>query len=1486
MGGGAERVAEPEKARRKSPSAKSKVAPRATATPGTRKSSGNRSSRRTGAAPSPLSAPLSAPLPPLSSLSPPGLDAMDITRIVPPPGAPSAHDITLASVNGPTTNAPRLAIKGRTVFSPVAGTRFGDDDRFEIVKELGAGGMGKVFRAIDWKLDRPVAIKFILQAAHLPWDQLVDLLSQEAKATAKLNHENIVAIFDLGTWDGVPYLVMELMEGETLDAILERDRVPPQRAVDLMSDVARGLDHAHQQGIIHRDLKPANIFVLKDGRAKILDFGLARFDRARGTQLPLPSSTGRKSTQSGATAMKSGARAGSNVPLASAFPSQAGPARTAPSMSVAGSPAYMAPEQWQGTQQDGRTDVWAVGVILFELFTGHMPFEGRELVDLRSAVLSRQPAPSVRVHLPDSPEEAERLIARALMKDPAQRFQSSVELGEALATLKRTLTRTAPLPTSKRGPERRQLTVLSCSLGQAALSDEDPEEMTELLSTFHRVSADTIRQFDGTIVTSVSGKLLACFGYPAAHDNDAQQAVRAGLRITEVVKGIGQSGAVRFDVKVAVHTGLVVVEDMGGGESAAPVIQGNAPAVAGSLAQLAEPNTVVISQPTLTLVRGLVTADAMGARTVEGSLQPIQVFRVLRESGAESRFDQFTSDLTPLVGRQGKVKQLLDLWDAARDWKGQFVMISGEAGIGKSRLVQVLKDRALAETNLRLLAQCWPHFRNSAFYPIAELLSRIAGITREDSPSDKLEKLEALLARVPLDTPPAQNLTLIASLLSIPLPAERFPPLALSPAQQRRKTLETLAMLFVGLSTERPVLLMVEDLHWVDHSTLELLSLLLDLVPSSRLLVAVTFRPEFQHPWPERPHLSTIELTKLQPRQIAAMVQKVAGDRELPAELVDQLVAKTDGIPLFVEEMTRMVLETLGDRNAMMAGGTIAAQIPSTLHDLLLARLDRLGSAGKEAASVGAVIGRQFHYGLIQKTWPHDEPMLQKGLAHLTEAGIVQAHGRPPESRYQFKHALIQEAAYQSLVKKKRQQLHNKVAQILVADFADLAETQPELLGHHFSEAGVADQAIPYWEKAAQRAVQRSANVEAAAQYKRALSLLKTLPEKPERNQRELGLLLSFGSPMMASKGYANPEVREVYARARELCKMAGSDDGALYKALLGLWQVAMVGGDVKLARDLTDQLLPLSIKIGNSGFRVLAERAHGTTVMLQGDVAACREHCEIGLSLYDVKVHGSLAFTTGHDPGVALGNYGAWSTWLTGNPDLALARVKAALALAESLNHPMSMAFAHCFSSLVHLLRGEREEARRHGQTAVEISEAYKLPVWSAWSHIQLGGALAELGDAEVGIAMVQKNITAWTTTGARAGMTHFMEVLAGACLATGRLDDGLAAVDESYKIIGNDGELYCLPELHRLRGELLLAKDPSNQSEAESLFVRSLDLARSQREKSYELRSALSLARIWQKRGKSIEAEGLVKPILDWFGEGSSTADHKAARTFLEAG
>jgi class 3 adenylate cyclase/predicted ATPase len=1042
-----------------------------------------------------------------------------------------------------------------------------------------------------------------------------------------------------------------------------------------------------------------------------------------------------------------------------------------------------------------------------------------------------------------------------------------------------------------------------CDLvGSTALSEQlDPEELREVVRAYQQTGAAVIERYEGHIAQYLGDGLLVYFGYPQAHEDDAQRAVRAGLGIIAALQQREPSlpREKSLQVRIGIHTGLVVIGEIGGGAKRELLALGETPNVAARIQGLAAPDTVAISTATHRLVEGFFAHRSLGPRELKGISTPMEVYEVLAESGIRSRFEAAaTTGLTPLVGREQEAGLLLERWARVNEGSGQVVLLSGEAGIGKSRLVQVLKEQVPEEPRARLECHCSPYFQNSAFYPLIDLLQREFHLKRDDSPEEKLRKLEAgLLDRPTVQPSDGLEVPLFASLLSIPLP-ERYPPLALTPQKQKEKIQQAVLAWLLKESERHAVLSVWEDLQWADPSTLEFLGLLINQGPTVRILTLLTFRPEFTPPWALRSHLTQLTLSRLPRNQAEVMVARVTGGRALPAEVLQQVVSKTDGVPLFVEELTKMVLESgllrPENRHYELTGPLPPLAIPATLQDALMARLDRL-AAVRDVAQLGATLGREFPYELIHAVSLVEEAKLQEALAKLVEAEVLYQTGLPPQASYVFKHALIQETAYQSLLKSKRQQYHQQIAaQVLEERFPEVKETQPELLAHHYTEAGLIAQAIPYWQSAGQKAIQRSANLEAIAHLTKALELLKTLPDTPERAQQELMLRLPLGMSLMVTKGWAAPEVEKVLARNRELCRQLG-ETPQLFPVLRGLHSFYVMRAEYEAARALGEQRLTLAQSTQDSAFLVEAHHTLGQTLLFLGEFAQAQAHLSQGFALYDPQQHSAHAFMYGYDPGSSCLSYEAVAWQLLGYPDRAVGKIQQALALARELSQPSSLAIVSTNAAVFRQLRREGALTQELAEGVTALSTEYGFAEPLAIGSLQHGWAVVEQGGGEEGITELRQGMAAYKATGSDMVWPWMLALLAESYAKVGQMEAGLTALAEALAAGDRSHEGIYEAELHRRKGELTLkqfrdrsseAGVPSTQAEveAEACFQKAIEVAQRQQAKSWELRATTSLSRLWQQQGKKAEARQRLAEIYGWFTEGFDTKDLHEAKTLLD--
>jgi predicted ATPase len=981
--------------------------------------------------------------------------------------------------------------------------------------------------------------------------------------------------------------------------------------------------------------------------------------------------------------------------------------------------------------------------------------------------------------------------------------------------------------------------------------------------------------------------LLVYFGWPVAHEDDALRGVHAGLGLVALLTTmlnprLEREKGMQLTVRIGLHTGPVVVGEMGGGGRHEHLATGDTVHIAARLEGLAAPNTVVLSQVTARLVRQAVALDDLGPYALKGVTEPMHVFRVLRL--LETQADQPAVAGVPfLVGRDEELGLLRRCWAQAKACLGQVVLLSGTAGLGKSALTEVLRAQVRAEGWPRMAVRCSAYHQNSALYPVITHVERVLDMQREDTPATKLAKLEQGLrpTRLPLD----EVVPLFAALLAVPLDGRYAAP-TLSPPQQKQQTLDALVAWMLAEAERQPVLVAWEDLHWADPSTLEMLGLVLEQTPTVPMLHVLTYRPEFAPPWPTRSHLTPITLTRLEQPQVEALITHRAGGKALPAEVVQHIVAKTDGVPLYVEELTKMLLDSAllrEDADQYVLTGPLGSMaIPATLQDALMARLDQLPTA-KEVAQVGAVLGREFPYPMLQALAPQDEATVQAGLAQLVGAELLYQRGRPPRATYTFKHALIQDAAYASLLKSTRQRLHQQVVQLCETRFPEMVATQPEVVARHCTAAGQAAAALGYWQRAGQRALQGSAYAEAVAHLTQGLAVLTIVPETPECLQQELDLQVALGTALRATQGTAALEVAHAYGRARALCAQLG-DTPQLFPVLRGLINYYQNRGDLQTATQLGEQLLRLAEAQPDPALRLLAHFQLGNVEFWRGEPAAARTHLTQALALYDSQAHRALVGRYGLDLGVGAGGILARALWSLGFPAQALQHSQAACTLAQEVAHPWSLAHALAWTATVHQCRREASAAHASAAAAMTLATAQGFVEWGARGTVLHGWALAMQGQGEAGLAAIQQGLAANLATGSTMYQPYGLGLLAEAYGAGGRPDEGLLALAEARAVLDTTEVWDYAAELSRLQGALLLQQAVPDAAQAEACFQQALATARQQQAKSWELRAATNLARLWQAQDKRQEAYDVLAPVYAWFTEGFDTADLQEAKILLD--
>ncbi|MEX2648022.1 MAG: AAA family ATPase [Alphaproteobacteria bacterium] len=1037
--------------------------------------------------------------------------------------------------------------------------------------------------------------------------------------------------------------------------------------------------------------------------------------------------------------------------------------------------------------------------------------------------------------------------------------------------------------------ERRQLTVMFVDLvGSTELSLKlDPEELRDLSRGYGDAVSREVGRYGGHVAKYMGDGVLVYFGYPQAHEDDAVRAIYAGLAVTRAVKRLGKrmldALGGRLRARVGVATGLVVGDLVGTEGSETGAVTGETPNLAFRLQEAAGSGRVVVSERTRQLAGDAFTYEEPEERKLKGFPDPARLWRVLGPSGAESRFEALHGRwLTPLVGREHELALLLERWRQVKEGEGQVVLLSGEAGIGKSRITEALRERVLTDEHVRIRLQCSPYHVNSVLFPVIEHLERAARFERDDPHGTKLDKLEALIG---LDgTIIAEVAALFAALLSIPT-GDRYPPLAMSPERQKERTLAALADQVGGLAAATPVLIIVEDIHWVDPTTLELLDLLVTRIEDLRSYMVMTTRPEFVSPWPGRPHVTTLSLNRLSKRQGALMVEGVTGGKTLPPEVMEQVVARTDGVPLFVEELTRMVMESGLLREE--AGGYVLdgplppLAIPATLHDSLMARLDRLAPA-KEVAQTAAAIGRTFSHDLLATVAAMDEDKLIQALGQLVDAGLLFRQGTPPAATYTFKHALVQSAAYESLLKSQRQRFHAAIAEAMATRFADMAVTAPELVAHHYAEAGLTDRAVPLWIAATALAADRSANAEAVAHARRGLDCVGGLPAGPGRDRAELELLTLLGPALRIIDGYASPASIAAYDRATALTDRV-NDPTLRFHTLFGRILIHIIRADHRMGLDLALQSADAARAADDVELRLQAHRLVGAAHYFRGFQPVVLREAEAAGALYDPARHRLLASRYSFDPLAVLRAYASLALWLLGYPRRAAAEAQRAMEVALATEHTHTIGMTQAFPIWRGVMARDWEGVMADAPAAIDFCARDRLPVWMSFSRVHFGMAKSALGFAE-GAKEAETGVAEWQAMGHMICATHMNGLVAATRTAVGDWDESFRRLNLAFATADAGHEHYWLAELQRQRGALILDSGRGSVAEAEASFAMALETARAQQTRSLELRAAMSLARLWADRGERRRAHGLLAPVYGWFTEGLETRDLIEAKALLE--
>jgi class 3 adenylate cyclase/predicted ATPase len=1025
--------------------------------------------------------------------------------------------------------------------------------------------------------------------------------------------------------------------------------------------------------------------------------------------------------------------------------------------------------------------------------------------------------------------------------------------------------------------ERRQLTVLSCGLvGSTALAARlDPEDLRAVIADYSRCCTDLIGRFGGMVASFLGDRVLAYFGYPEAHEQDAEKAVRTGLTLIDAVAKLDIRLAPPLRVRVGIASGLVVVGDRIRDEvGREPVAIGEAPDLADRLQSIAPADAVVVAATTRHLVRGLFDYREVERVTLEGFAEAVPAWQVVGTTAA-SRFEALREGyLTPLIGRDEEIDLLLRRWQQIQSNEGRVVVISGEPGVGKSRLVRAFQDRL---ANYAVLSfYCSPIYQDSPLYPVIAHLERAAGFMRNDTPEERLAKFEALVD----PSIGSEAIALIAALLSTPT-EERYPLPNLSPPRRKERTLEAVVAQFAAVASKRPVLAVFEDVHWMDPSSRDLLDLIVEQAERLPVLLIATARPEFNLPWTGQPHVTALSLRRLGRDESDKLVRGIIRHpTALASKVVDDIVERSDGVPLFLEELTKAVLET----SRASAVPATSPAVPATLHASLMARLDRVGSAAKEIAQVGAAIGRHFSYELLATAARLSEPELQQALSRIVDAGLLFQRGLPPQASFLFKHALVQDTAYTTLPRGHRQALHARIAHALEEQFPSVAETQPEFVAHHLTEARMLERAVAYWCRAGQRSVAKSAFVEAIEQLRRGLLLIADLPDTVARRQQEIDLQVTLAAALRFPKGYAHPEVSEALGRARSLIlETEGAGTTAYFVMLFGLVGVNYIGGKPKVARELAEEFLSLAQSLTQPQLLLMGHQLVGMTLIVIGDYPAALAHLERAVGLYKPEEYHELAYRFGGDPGVRALSIRAWALWHGGRFDQANEAGYEALRQAPESVHLETLAYGLSYNCLTAVSARRAVEAEELANELTVFAREHEFALLYGYGLILQGWVMAQRQPGEAAVQQIRDGLAAAQAAGSRFHEPIILGLLAEALGLAGEIEKGLEVLAVALASAKASGARGNDAELHRLRGNLLGRLPSPDWGEMEASCRLALAVAREQGTRGFELRAAVSLARLLSEQGRRGEARDLLAPVHGRFTEGFDTPDLKDAKTLL---
>ena len=1396
--------------------------------------------------------------------------------------------------------------------------------RYQVKDLLGKGAFGAVYDGYDTQLERRVAIK--VPRIDGSNENVEQEFLEEARRLAKLSHSSIVTVFDVGVDANQCYIVSDYIAGGSLTDWLIAQKPTWQEAASIIAMLAEALAHAHAEGIVHRDIKTDNILLadsVEGIRPVLVDFGLALCESQDNMDLGY----------------------------------------------VSGTPTTMSPEQASGVGHriDGRTDIYSLGVVMYQMLCGRLPFRASKRSELLRQVREDEPQPP-RQLVRTIPRELEKICLTAMAKSLNDRYTTAADIAEdireVLASngqgeqrIQREVAVTTSVPndaevgatvdhladgicrvcgtqnapgasscqvcgstmgtlsdkvpaetqsdpslgetrelltqsTRQREAEKRQITVLSCSFELDGASDEELgsplEDEHERIVQFRNTVQHIISEIGGTTIQSTGQEVVACYGFPIAIEDAPRRAVATGLRLLEAASGLNRahsdSSASALQTWIGIHSGIAVVEQKTESSSTEPIsIVGDVRTIASRIEEAGDENEVIVSGDTRDLIKGFFECESVGKLSIKRVSRKIEAFKVSSQIKTANRIDLVDpKDLTPLIGRDTEIGMLKDRWEQAEDGLGQVVLLIGEAGLGKSRLIREIKEHLAQQNPASPIVEwrCSSYHQSSGLFPAIEFFERLLDLHRDESPESRLEKLETHLHD--LNIFEEEALALFAAMLSIP-PTERLSEVKFAPQRQREKTQKLLLDWLREYSSQEPVLFIVEDLHWVDPTTLELLGDHVREGISDSMLTLMTFRPDFETPWKSMAHQTQVALNRLTKRQIRKMMVAGASRQALPESVVNQVIERTDGVPLFVEEFSKAIEEAGDLADTSVSASTSRRDmvaIPRTLQDLLMSKLQRISDTS-DTVQLAATLGREFTYELISAISDLGEEQLGAELEKLVEAELLFQKGRPPSCSYIFKHALIQDAAYDSLLKKTKQRFHQRIADVVENTFPEIAETQPDLLARHFTEAGDVQKAIEYWLTAGKRSQTLSANSEAISQLAAGLELVQELDESPERDQLELGLQLTLAPVLMAAKGWSAPEVGTALEQAKQLVTKIGSIEDQFF-VMWGLWGWRIIRADMDVCQGIADDIMRM-VKESPEGDALLAEAywCVGCTAYYKGDPATALELLEKGLECEDEERAKSYALMTGQNCSSISRSHIALALFELGYPDQALQRMDEMLEFTEALNHPFSYAMALFFRRRLLEYTGAHEEALKVIEQEYEVCHENGFVFFEVHAIFGRGVKLLKRGKLDEAREQFDLGLTMQQATGGCNSMDHAFRNIAEAYIEAGMPDDAAKWLQRGFDMV-QQNNAGMESELLRLRGEIALAA--SDQENAEKDFLKALEVAQQRRTRAWELRAASSLAQLRKSQGRNSEGVQVLQEAYSHFGEGFETADLVAAQALLK--